>query len=585
MAPAVRQRLTVDNTSVSRRYTLLAPTARPIETIVKSLDEGADWFSMVGRAADEQTSQFMLKGDERGVYGWLVYRERDLAYEYTTNAEGVVEVEQVPVTKIFPVCNVPEGAHRPENDAHVGAPPVARLELPVALAKPLPPHVGQYPGTDLRKLQSRPDETKVWYIDITDVMDGETPKPPQSKEDVFQTWAITAATLYPFKVNVTTDPEVYAKAGVQNSGCTEMVQEGVGDRSGCGLSIFGTRNCCENHIYGDGYATGRIVNHEAGHGWGLLHDGGDNGGEYFNGFSELEWTPLMGNVWPGDRWKEALFQYSKGEYDSATNDEDDLQIINETADYVDDDIPETAPLTLAGTSVERSANWGQIHRNTDTDTWTFKVATSGHATLKIDRLEDKGGAMLDVDASLVDSTGKEVAHDNPEAARFANLDVDLPPGDYKLLIKGGSEGTFDRGFTQYSSIGLYAIEGTINGGVSPDSGSGGMGGASGGGGTAAGGTAGAVSGGLGGTTSAGGLQTAPSGGTNAGIAGSGGLAGAGFAGASASGSAGLSAASTDAGGCGCRSAGKPSSFGWTLSLLLAALGIACRKRRAIAGAR
>lgn len=574
-ASKVRERLAIDKTSVSQRYTLLTPTARPVETIVKSFDQGFGWFSMVGSAADAPDSKFMLKGNEHGVYGWLVYRDRDLAYEYTTNAEGVVEVEQVPVTKIFAVCNVPEQVNEPARDADVEPPTVARLELPNA-AKPFPPHVGKYPGTDVRKLQSRPEATKVWYIDITDVMDGDTPKPPQSKEDVFQTWAITAATLYPFKVNVTTDAEVYEQAGVENSGCSEIIQQGVGDRSGCGLGIFGTRSCCENHIYGDGYGTGRIVNHEAGHGWGLLHDGGDDGGEYFNGFEDFEWTPLMGNVWPGDRWKEALFQYSKGEYDSATNHQDDFEIINDTLDYVDDDIPETAALTLDGVTVARTANWGQIHRNTDTDAWTFQVASGGHATLKIDRLEDKGGGMLDVDATLLDSTGKELAHDNPKAARSANLDAELPPGEYKLIIKGGAEGSPEEGFSNYSSIGLYSIEGTISGGVGLG-GSGGAGGASGGGGMDSGGTAGAGSGGVGGMPFAGAPPTTPNGGTSAG---SGGVAGSSFGGGGTSGTAGRTAGSNDASGCSCRIGGSPASPVWTLFPLLAAFGIA-RRRRAV----
>jgi MYXO-CTERM domain-containing protein len=577
---SLRARLTTEKTSSSLRYALPTPTPRTVQTIVQKLDEGFDWFSMIGRAADAESSQFMLKGNERGVYGWLVYPEQDLAYEYTTNAEGVVQIEQVPVNKIFAVCNVPEGAHEPATDAPDHAATVARLEVPAQGAKPFPPHVGQYPGSDVRKLQSRPDATKVWYIDITDVMNGDTPKEPQSKADVFRTWAITAATMYPFNVNVTTDADVYEKAGVENSGCTEMIQEGIGDRSGCGLGTFGTRYCCENHIYGNAYGTGRIVNHEAGHGWGLRHDGGDNGGEYFDGFDEFEWTPLMGNVWPGDRWDEALFQFSKGQYESATNDEDDFEVINESIDYVEDDIPQTTALTLDGATVARSANWGQIHRNTDSDGWTFKVGTTGRATLKIDRLEDKGGGMLDVDAALVDSTGKELAHDNPKAARYANIDVDLVPGDYTLVIKGGAEGDLVAGFTNYSSVGLYSIEGTISGGVSPAGGSGGMAGASGGGGTGGGGTAGAVNGGLGGMPSTGGSQTTPSGGTTAG--------GAGFAGASSAGAGtgavGLSPGSSDASGCGCRTAGSPSPPWWTLYPLLAALGFARRRRAARSGA-
>jgi MYXO-CTERM domain-containing protein len=574
---AIHRRLLSQKTSVSRRYTLTTPSARPLEMMVDSLDEGLDWFSMVGRAADSADSRFMLKGDQRGVYGWVVYRDRDLAYEFTTSLEGIVQVEQVPATKIFPVCDVPpEGSRQPSKTlADVAAPEAPQLDVrALAEVKPFPPHVAKYSGADVRKLQSRPDATKVWYIDLTDVMDGETPKSPQSKEDVFQVWAITAATQYSFKVNVTTDPDVYEKAGLQNSGCSEMIYEGIGESSGCGLNVFGTRNCCFNHIYADGYATGRIVNHEAGHGWGLLHDGGDNGGEYFNGFSEFQWTPLMGNVWPGDRWEEALFQYSKGEYDSASNHQDDFEIINDTLDYVEDDIADTAALTFEGTSVKPAANWGQIHRTSDTDSWTFKLASAGHATLKIDRLEDKGGAMLDVSAKLLDSTGKELAHDNRKAARYANLDLDLPAGDYKLVVEGGSEGTPEHGFPSYSSTGLYSIEGTITGAISGGVGTGGttgMGGSSGGGGASGGaGLGGGATGGVGPTGVAGG------GGSASGSAGTAGGATAGSA--PVGGPVSTVPTSPEAGGCGCRSARGSSSGVATLLALLAALGITRRRR-------
>src|SRR5262249_6610289 len=155
-----------------------------------------------------------------------------------------------------------------------------------------------------------------------------------------------------------------------------------------------------NHIYNDGYATGRIADHESGHGLGLSHDGGSDGGEYFNGFSAFQWTPLMGNIWPGDRWAQGLFQMSKGEYTSATQTQDDFAIIDRTLDYVPDDIPSSKALVIDGTTVTTQKNWGQIARNTDTDSWTFQIgASGGHATLKVDRLEHRGGGMLDVDAS------------------------------------------------------------------------------------------------------------------------------------------------------------------------------------------
>jgi hypothetical protein len=269
------------------------------------------------------------------------------------------------------------------------------------------------------------------------------------------------------------------------------------------------------------------MNHEAGHGYGLLHDGGDNGGEYFNGFSSFQWTPLMGNVWPGDRWAQALFQFSKGEYTSATRKEDDFALINRHMEFVADDIPDTTPLLLTGTTVSPTTNWGQIHKNTDTDSWSFQVAAGGgKATLKIDRIEDKGGSMLDIDASILDSTGKAVAQNNADVARSASLNVDLPAGSYTLLIKGGSEGTPSKGFSNYSSVGLYSIDGSITGGMSTGGtgGTGGAGGMGGMGGAAAGAAGAATRGGTAGASSSGGASGSSSRGGAAGSS-SGGVGG------------------------------------------------------------
>jgi pilus assembly protein FimV len=172
--------------------------------------------------------------------------------------------------------------------------------------------------------------------------------------------------------------------------------------------------------------------------------------------------------------------------------------------------------------VRREANWGQIARNTDTDSWTFGVAAGGgRAMLKINRIEDRGGGMLDVDASIVDSTEKVMAQNNTMVARSSTLNVDLPAGDYTLIVKGGGEGTPARGFSNYSSVGLYAIEGTITGGTGTPSGTGGAGGGAGTGGTTgAGGT-----GGGGAISGAGGASGAAGRGGTTGTAGTTGAAG------------------------------------------------------------
>jgi MYXO-CTERM domain-containing protein len=486
----------------------------------------------------------------------------------------------------------------------------------------MPPHIGNYSNADITKLQSRPGAPKVWYIDLTDVLNGTTPI-GQTPTDVWQTWQSLSAALSAFDVNVTTDPAVYTAAGTRNSGVAAMANVNEGSSS-CGLNVFGSTRACDVHRYRNGYSTGRILSHEVGHGLGMGHDGGDNGGEYFNGFSAFQWTPLMGNIWPGDRWMQALYQWSQGEYTSATNDEDDFANLDRHLDYLADDVPATKALTIAGSTVARTSNWGQIGRNTDTDTFTFRIGSSGgRAELLIDRIEYIGGAMLDVDASIVNASGTVVMQNNAAVARNAELEVDLPAGDYTLVIKGGAEGTPANGFSKYSSVGFYGIEGTLTGATSTGTGGGagsGMGGAAGSGIGGASGAAG-VGGGVGGSggsagadnggNGAAGLAGAGMGGSGGGAAGGGGVT-SGGSGASGTGGSGAAAGSggtatptggsagspgaagsistagqapapasptNDDAGCGCRTHQKSgSSPAWLLGVALFGIGVLRRRR-------
>ena len=59
-----------------------------------------------------------------------------------------------------------------------------------------------------------------------------------------------------------------------------------------------------------------------------------------------------------------------------------------------------------------------------------------------------------------------MANSNRAVNRTAGFDQTLPSGNYTLAIKGGAEGTPLNGFTNYSSLGFYAIEGEITGAVS-----------------------------------------------------------------------------------------------------------------------
>jgi vibriolysin len=51
------------------------------------------------------------------------------------------------------------------------------------------------------------------------------------------------------------------------------------------------------------------------------------------------------------------------------------------------------------------------------------------------------------------------------SAEFVKLA--LPAGAYTLVIKGGAEGTPSNGFSNYSSLGWYALKGTLSAGGTP----------------------------------------------------------------------------------------------------------------------
>ena len=492
--------------SLPSGFALPTDTGEEIAVVAQGYELTGDYLALDGAARDSARSSFILKGDGRNIYGWLVLPERDLAFEYTTSPQGNVLVQRVPITKIYPVCN--DGP--PEADATL-------FEPPTAAAAGDPAHVGDYDGSDTNKLQSRPGATKVLFMDVAALT--------LAKAELWRAWQIVSGAYSAFEVNVTTDAAVYGAAEARNRGKACISNED--GRSTCSVNAFGTSRCCDLYNKGNGTYQGLTTSHELGHLMGLQHDGGGSGGEYFEGFSAFKWVPIMGNSTPKNSWgAQALFQWSKGEYTGATEDQDDLAIITRNLPYREDDIPNAKALVVeSGGQVSSVDNRGQIARNTDSDTFTFAIGSGGgRATLVVDRIEYFAGAFLDVDAELQDASGVTIAQSNDKVARTAKFDVSLRAGEYRLIIKGGAEGTPQSGFSNYSSLGYYGISGTITGAVVGGGGAGGGdGGGSGTGGTG-GGSAGSGSGGRGGTSGvagAGGGSAGARGGTT-GEAGSGG---------------------------------------------------------------
>lgn len=106
-----------------------------------------------------------------------------------------------------------------------------------------------------------------------------------------------------------------------------------------------------NTANGDPKSTAEAISHEVGHTLGLNHDGRNSPSEGYytgHGTGATGWAPIM-----GVGYYQELVQWSKGEYTSANNKEDDLQTIttNNGFDYRADDYGNTSGTAYALTGL------------------------------------------------------------------------------------------------------------------------------------------------------------------------------------------------------------------------------------------
>ena len=207
-------------------------------------------------------------------------------------------------------------------------------------------------------------------------------------------------------------------------------------------------------------ATAGIISHEIGHSLGLKHDGIITPlDEYYrgHGVGETAWASIMG----GGSTKN-LRQWSKGEYTSADNQEDDLHIITTKSGfgYRNDDTGNTIatakPLTTTSTSL--SGN-GIIERNTDIDLYSFYTG-AGAISLTVNPFTRAPN--LDILAELYDASGNLIGSSNPTDLLSATITTNVAAGTYYLAIDGVGKGDpLGTGYTDYGSLGQYFINGTI----------------------------------------------------------------------------------------------------------------------------
>ncbi|AFY42577.1 Calx-beta domain-containing protein [Nostoc sp. PCC 7107] len=290
-------------------------------------------------------------------------------------------------------------------------------------------------------------------------------------------WQRVAEDFSPFNVNITTQAPTDINDLIR-SGSTDTrwgVRVVVGGSSydllgdGAGgvayLDSFNWNNDTPAYVFSKNLQnsekyTAEAISHEVGHTLGLSHDGRINPAEgYYNGHGSgvTGWAGIM-----GAGYYQNLTQWSKGEYASANNTEDDLQIITtyNGFSYRTDDAGNTITtaksLAISGTSVTGS---GIIERNTDVDFYSF-VTGAGAINLTVDPFSR--GPNLDILAKLYNSAGTLIASSNPTDLLSAAIATTVTAGTYYLAIDGVGKGDIlSTGYTDYGSLGQYFISGSI----------------------------------------------------------------------------------------------------------------------------
>jgi PKD repeat protein len=344
--------------------------------------------------------------------------------------------------------------------------------------------------TDTFLLHSKPGASKVIYLDF----DGHTTSgtywnssftagadivtPPYSADadkttyttteldNIYSIWQRVAEDYAPFDVDVTTeDPGVEALRKTTTSDTQFGIRVCIGGSSydwygaGAGgvayLNSFSWNSDTPAFVFpaqlGSGNAkyTAEAASHEAGHTFNLSHDGQTNITEYYQGHAN--WAPIMGVGYYKD-----VVQWSKGEYPSANNLQDDTAIISNVTGYRADQHGDTIvnATMLSGTSVSAS---GIIERRTDADLFGFATGAGSVSFTVSPALVSPN---LDIQLALYDGLGNIVASANPTTLG-ASLSATLAQGTYYLAVDGTGTGDPLTAYNDYSSLGQFSLTGSI----------------------------------------------------------------------------------------------------------------------------
>ncbi|WP_052732542.1 carbohydrate-binding protein [Hymenobacter terrenus] len=414
---------------------------------------------VVGEIQGVPGSSFQVRVDGKEVEGNIVLRSSKKAYRYYTDAQGNASVQEVDINKVLCIdYNQPEGHQNPapasaSSTASRAAAVVSLQSFPGAKGCVLLDFDGQYvsgtPWNNGNPINAAPSG--------------------MSDTAIREFWELVSEDFRPFNLNVTTDEAVFnSYPKTMRRRCiitpTTTAAPGAGGVAYLGSFKWNDDTPCWEFMT-SAKAGGEAASHEVGHTLGLSHDGRISPSEgYYRG--QGNWAPIM-----GVGYYKPITQWSRGEYNSANQKQDDLAIMSGSTynlGYRTDDHSNT---TASATSLVRSgtslSGGGIIERTTDQD---FFVFTSGAGAISLNLNTVARHGNLDILARLYDSAGTLIGSYDA-AGLNTSLSVNVAAGTYYLSVDGtGAANPATDGYSDYASLGTFTISGTapVGGTTTPE---------------------------------------------------------------------------------------------------------------------
>jgi Bacterial Ig domain/Metallo-peptidase family M12B Reprolysin-like len=320
---------------------------------------------------------------------------------------------------------------------------------------------------------------------------------------IAETWHRIAEDYASFDIDVTTEqpaafgPTVGRLLFTRNTDGNGVAMPSQGAGGVAYVNVFGASNYASYYspalVYfnqlGSGFAPyiAEAASHEFGHNLGLSHDGVVDGTQnpkclnttaYYCGLGNglSSWGAIMEVGYYTN-----VTEWSKGEYPSANNSQDDLSVIGSKLTYRPDSVsniltgatplainPSNGSITVTTPETDPAnsewVNKGIIETATDVDYFWFD-ANTGPINITVTPAwaaytrSSTRGANLDVEVKLYDQSGTLITTNSPSDDTFATLATNVNAGRYYIAISGAGNSLIP--YSDYGSLGEYFISGTI----------------------------------------------------------------------------------------------------------------------------